>query len=180
MKKNRKKFNHRKKNEKRNNYKNLNPQKSNKEIKSVITNVKKNQNIEKTNDKGIITLSTTVSTNEEKKEKVIIDSKNLKSNQKIQIKKEKNIYLYKINTLSYQICSLCNKQIVNMSTAIFQKENNKYYHFECVTSEIRKRVILKPNQRISYMGSGIFAVIEDIKVDGKFKFSIKQRINFNK
>ncbi|HOL57423.1 MAG TPA: hypothetical protein PLD75_07680 [Spirochaetota bacterium] len=191
MKKHHKNFNNRNKKDLKNKDKN---QKNNREIKAVVTTVNKNiseekSKIDSSQNKGIkinfLNKNKTDNKNEQKeqkREKVIIDSKNLKSNQnkKIIVKRNRSIIPYKINTFSSEFCSICNKKIENMSTSIFQKDSGKYFHFDCVTSEIRKRVILKPNQRLSYIGSGTFAVIEDEKIDGKQKFVIKERINYAK
>lgn len=195
MKKHRKNFNNRNRN-------NKNIKKNTKEVKSVITTVNKktseedktidNQNENKS--KSIVTKINFLNKNErvEKNEKedktqirdrVIIDSRNLKTNQnkKIFVKRNRSIIPYKINTFSSEVCPLCNKIITNMSTSIPYKDSDKNCHFECVSEEIKKRVNLKQNQRLTYVGSGIFAVIEDEKkVDGKFKFVIKQRINYSK
>ncbi len=188
MKKHKKKFKNNKGNDRKINYnKNQNSQASNKEVKTVVTNVNKNIEVEK-KENPIINIFNKKEENKKEnqikveRERVIIDSRNLKSNQnkKIIVKRNRSIIPYKINTFSSEVCSLCNKPIVNMSTSIFQKESQKYCHFECATAEIRKRFILKPNQRITYVGSGIFAIIEDVKVDGKFKFVIKERVNFGK
>lgn len=115
---------------------------------------------------------------EQKQKKVIIDSRNLKSNKRKIC--DRSIIPYKINTFSTEICPLCNKPITDMSIAILQKTTEKHCHFDCVLADLRKKFILKQNQRLSYIGSGIFAIIEDVRLDGKVKFVIKERINYSK
>ncbi len=87
--------------------------------------------------------------------------------------------IYKINSLSSVTCSICGKVINNMSSSISDNNRDECYHFECVTNLLRKKLDIKPNQRLTYLGSLNFGVIEDNKdVNAKVKFSIKQKVQF--
>jgi len=101
-----------------------------------------------------------------------------KKNEKIRVKRNRTIIPYKINSFQNEICPICNKIIVNMSQSIMHKEKNKLAHFDCVFEEAKKLFLIKPTERFAYMGSGIFAVIEDVKAEGKQKFVIKEKIQY--
>jgi len=101
-----------------------------------------------------------------------------KKNEKIRVKRNRTIIPYKINSFQKEICPICNKIIVNMSQSIMHKEKNKPAHFDCVFEEAKKLFFLKQTERFAYMGSGIFAVIEDVKTEGKQKFVIKDKIQY--
>jgi len=101
-----------------------------------------------------------------------------KKNEKIRVKRNRTIIPYKINSFQNEICPICNKIIVNMSQSIMHKEKKKPAHFDCVFEEAKKLFLLKPSERFAYMGNGIFAVIEDVKSEGKQKFVIKEKIQY--
>ncbi len=64
-------------------------------------------------------------------------------------------------------CSYCDKVITDIASSI--KSADSYIHFECVIEKIKKEKNVKPNQIVSYIGRGSFAIIEKDE-EGKMKF----------
>jgi hypothetical protein len=86
---------------------------------------------------------------------------------------------YKINIADKKKCSKCNRTIEEMDSSIKDDKNNKVYHFNCVLSEIKKDNSIESKQRIVYLGSGAFGVIEDLDPSSNnHKFEIKKKIQF--
>ena len=56
-------------------------------------------------------------------------------------------------------CSICGKNIRDMSSAIIEKKSGEPAHFDCVINEIAKDEPLKENEKIVYLGSGKFGII---------------------
>jgi len=56
-------------------------------------------------------------------------------------------------------CELCENVIENIAEAI-SEGSAKFSHFDCVIEKISKKEKLAENQKISYIGRGIFAVVE--------------------
>lgn len=96
----------------------------------------------------------------------------------IRKKRPRTIIPYKINEIQMENCPICNKPINNMSTAIIDRATNTPAHFECILQSLKSRYTLKPNQRMTYVGSGGFAIIEDIRENGKMKFVIREKIQY--
>jgi hypothetical protein len=92
---------------------------------------------------------------------------------------QRNIIPYKLNNLERKTCLKCSKVISDMSCAIKDKNEEKYYHFDCIVRDIRKLNLLKQTERCAYLGSGIFGIIEDVKDNGQLKFVIKKRLDLN-
>ncbi|HOV13559.1 MAG TPA: hypothetical protein PK771_04690 [Spirochaetota bacterium] len=137
-----------------------------------IFNNGQNQNIEKINDKN----------NQEKNKKVITVNtfgKVSKNDFKFKSKIPRNIIPYKVATLDVVSCPICNKNINNMSNSIKDLTTEIPCHFECVVAELKKKVHVRQNQRIAYVGSGSFAVIEDVREDGRNKFVIIQKLQYS-
>lgn len=90
------------------------------------------------------------------------------------------IYAYKVNTFNKEDCAICSKKIIDMSNSIKDEENNKYYHFDCLMKEIENKnnIALKPMQRMAYLGSSTFGIVEDYKENGRNKFKIIQKFNY--
>lgn len=157
------------------------------DIKVVSTNVskdKKNKENKEKKDKKISFLSTkktsNIRTNKNKKFDRPKKTENLNKsipNKKAEIKS--NIMQYKLKGTDKQICSKCNRIIEDMDSSIKDTNNNKYYHFNCILNEIKKDNVLTAKQRIVYLGSGAFGIIENLSTDNNScKFVIKKKIQF--
>ncbi|MBN2544660.1 MAG: hypothetical protein JXB50_02605 [Spirochaetes bacterium] len=106
--------------------------------------------------------------------KTLIEQKNIKLPSF-----RKKISIYKVNELKEKSCAYCKKKIIEMSTAIMN-EDDKYFHFDCIIKELeeKNKDILKPAQRIVYLGNNTFGIIEEFKENGKIKFKINEKINY--
>ena len=66
-----------------------------------------------------------------------------------------------------------------MDSSIKDNKTNHYYHFNCVINEIKKDNVLEQKQRIVYLGSGAFGIIEDADQEpNSHKFIIKKKIQY--
>lgn len=70
-------------------------------------------------------------------------------------------------------CAICHKPIENIIQAISEPEGG-YSHFDCVLSKIASEHTLGPKQKVSYLGKGVFGIIET----EEGKFTIIERINY--
>jgi hypothetical protein len=91
---------------------------------------------------------------------------------------KRTIIPYTIKFPESTVCMKCGKKIEDMASAILDNVKNEYCHFDCIAEEIKKDVKMSGNQRFVYLGSGAFAVIEDIFEDGKKRFIIKNKIQY--
>lgn len=71
-------------------------------------------------------------------------------------------------------CPFCQKPVKYLSTAINVKGYSAPAHFDCVIKHIQDNYSLQPNQKISYLGKGVFGIIEAIKESPGFV--IKEKI----
>ena len=72
-------------------------------------------------------------------------------------------------------CSLCGKMITEMITALPNPADNKPAHFECVLNHVSEREEIRENEKIVYMGSGNFAVVDEKEYQQK-EWIIKRKI----
>ena len=118
----------------------------------------------------------------EKNKKIITVNSSGKVNKndfKFKSKIPRHIVPYKPATLEAASCPICNKIINNMSNSIKDITTEIPCHFECVVTELKKKVQVRQNQRIAYVGGGSFAVIEDVREDGRNKFIIIQKLQYS-
>ena len=57
------------------------------------------------------------------------------------------------------VCSVCGKNIRDLSSAITEKKSGEPAHFDCVIKDIAKDEPLQENEKIVYLGNGKFGVI---------------------
>ena len=144
-------------------------------FKSVSTNVK---NVSTKNNNNLNGIKNTNSNSHKIEHLHNNKTNNNRNEDRIAQRNLKVKPIYKLNSLTSVSCPICGKIINNMSSSMCSNDRNEYYHFECVTSSLRKKLNIKPNQRLTYLGSSSFGVIEDTKDNSKMKFSIKQKIQF--
>lgn len=68
-------------------------------------------------------------------------------------------------------CPLCGKVIENIASALVYPEGG-FCHFDCVLEKITKDERLTDKQKVSYIGRGTFAVVEE-QEDNGFSFAKK-------
>lgn len=71
-------------------------------------------------------------------------------------------------------CSICGKPIETIADAI-SEPNGSFSHFDCVIAKIREQERVTPEETVSYIGHGNFAVFTK---DEEGKFVIKTRIAY--
>lgn len=72
-------------------------------------------------------------------------------------------------------CALCGKPIEGIAQAICGPQPDSFNHFDCVLRKIEEDEHVLPKQKVSYIGKGVFAIIE---TDEEGKFVIVKRIPF--
>ena len=116
------------------------------------------------------------------KQEDLFQLKDPKRVRKLQNKKKRprNFVPYSVIKVESTVCPICEKKIENMADTITDRRTGQPAHFVCVHDELLKTLKLNDNQRLSYMGSGVFAVIEDVNEEGKQKFKIKEKFEYVK
>lgn len=108
--------------------------------------------------------------------------KNNKNNNKKSVEEYVQIYLNKrMNDNSEKpICPICNNPIYITEEGINHNETNKLAHFECILNEIRQKNIneIEENDKIVYLGSGTFGIIQERQNGKKSKLFVRKRINY--
>ncbi len=160
------------------------------EIKVVSTNVtkdkksKESKEIKEKKDKKIPFLSSkktnNIKINKSKKYDKPKKTEQLNKNiidKKSSIKNE--IMQYKLKAMEKQTCFKCSRVIEDMESSIKDTNVNKFYHFNCILNEIKKDNVINSKQRVVYLGSGAFGIIENLSSDSNsYKFVIKKKIQY--
>lgn len=77
------------------------------------------------------------------------------------------------------ICSICEKQIFDLSSAMSGRGGGSPVHFDCALAQAAEGEPLEPNERVAYVGRGAFAVVE-YRDKSMTAFTIKRRIQWEK
>lgn len=73
------------------------------------------------------------------------------------------------------VCSLCGEPVESIIEAI-RENDGSFSHFDCVIKKIEQQYNVQAPDKVSYVGSGCFAIVT---VEPNTKtFSIKQKINY--
>lgn len=75
-------------------------------------------------------------------------------------------------------CGVCGKPIRDILSAIFHPEKEGPVHFDCVMREISEKETLQNGEKLSYLGSGVFAIIRPAPGSEKAGFVIRKKIQF--
>lgn len=98
--------------------------------------------------------------------------------QKVQTRKpKKNFPAIVVPTIKEPVpeCAICGKPIEAIAQAICGPEPDAFNHFDCVLRKIEEDEHILPKQKVSYIGKGVFAIIE---TNEEGKFVIIKRIPF--
>ncbi len=77
-------------------------------------------------------------------------------------------------------CPLCGKPVYDLSTAVAaSKEAPEPAHFDCVLERVAAAEALAAGERLVYLGSGSFGVVE-FKDKSETLFTVKRRIQWEK
>lgn len=74
-------------------------------------------------------------------------------------------------------CGFCQKPIYDLSTALADRESGGPVHFDCALQRVTDRESLASGERLVYIGSGAFAVVE-YKDRSETAFTVKRRLPF--
>lgn len=80
-------------------------------------------------------------------------------------------------TMPQSDCPLCGKPIGEGSSALTERQTKLPAHFDCVLAAIAAQERLEGQERIVYLGSGGFAVIEGDQRSPS-RFTIKRKIQY--
>lgn len=58
------------------------------------------------------------------------------------------------------VCTLCGRPIDAIAEAIAESKEGTFSHFDCVLQKIAKEEHLAPQQKVSYIGRGVFAIVQ--------------------
>lgn len=77
-------------------------------------------------------------------------------------------------------CPLCGKPVYDLTTAVCaDKESGAPAHFDCVLERVAAAETLGPAERLVYLGSGSFGVVE-FKDKSESAFVVKRRVQWEK
>ncbi|TFG83873.1 MAG: hypothetical protein E4H20_04515 [Spirochaetales bacterium] len=76
-------------------------------------------------------------------------------------------------------CSICGKQIFDLSSAMSGREGSAPVHFDCALTQASEGERLEPNEKITYIGRGAFAVVE-FRDRSMTSFIVKRRIQWER
>jgi len=77
-------------------------------------------------------------------------------------------------------CPICGKPVYDLSTALScDREHPTPAHFDCVLERVAAAESLGPNEKLVYMGSGSFGVVE-FKDKNETVFAVKRRVQWEK
>ncbi|OEJ15810.1 hypothetical protein BFL38_10135 [Brachyspira hampsonii] len=101
---------------------------------------------------------------------------------------EKSIEEYEKNYLKKRmkeeverpICPICNEPIYIVEEAIRHNASGELAHFECILNEIKDNNIadMEEEDKIVYLGSGTFGIIQERQNGKNTRFFVRKRINY--
>ena len=91
---------------------------------------------------------------------------------------QKKIEAIKADKQNTPECPKCHQAVTELSTALADKKTGEPMHFDCVLEIIQQGEKLLPNQKISYIGQGRFAVLEFPNIHDTRNFSIVRIIEW--
>ena len=77
-------------------------------------------------------------------------------------------------------CPICNEPIYIIEEAIRHNSTGELAHFECILNEIRDNNIseMEEEDKIVYLGSGTFGIIQERQNGKTSRFFVRKRINY--
>jgi hypothetical protein len=74
------------------------------------------------------------------------------------------------------ICSLCNKPITDVASAIGGRRDDEVFHFDCILAQLKQRETLGEGDSLTYIGGGRFGIVRH---ESQKKFTIKKIIEWD-
>lgn len=75
-------------------------------------------------------------------------------------------------------CAICGEQINDMASAINNRGDGNPVHFDCVLKQLSEQEKPGPNEKVTYIGNGKFAVLHFDNVHDMRHFSIVKEIEW--
>lgn len=75
-------------------------------------------------------------------------------------------------------CPICEREVMDLSSAITYRETGTPAHFDCVMRKIGQNEDVSQNEKICYLGKGSFGIIRMQKAGGSVPFIIRKRIQY--
>lgn len=78
------------------------------------------------------------------------------------------------------LCPVCNKPIYIIEEAIRHNTSGELAHFECILDEIKENNMsdMQEEDKIVYLGSGTFGIIQERQNGKNTRFFVRKRINY--
>ena len=80
--------------------------------------------------------------------------------------------------LVFPDCSACGQPVRDLSSALTHRETGKPAHFDCILKELRETNPLGPQEKLCYLGGGVFGVLTWRSEGNPGSFVIKRRIPY--
>ena len=78
----------------------------------------------------------------------------------------------------YPACPLCAEPVRDLASALTHRQSGKPAHFDCIVKVVREANPLGPQEKICYLGGGVFGVLT-WRIEGNpATFVIKRRIPY--
>lgn len=74
-------------------------------------------------------------------------------------------------------CPLCGKPVTDILSALIDRTSSQPAHFDCVLSSVSEAEKPQAQERVVYLGSGVFAVVETDPRSPQ-KFQVKRKIQY--
>jgi hypothetical protein len=74
-------------------------------------------------------------------------------------------------------CPICNKPVRELPTALSCRSTGTPAHFDCVLKELKDAHELLPQEKLCYLGGGIFGILQ-FRTTGSNRFTIKKKIPY--
>jgi hypothetical protein len=74
-------------------------------------------------------------------------------------------------------CPICGKPVSDILSAITERASSSPAHFDCVLSSLAEAEKPQANERLVYLGAGVFAVVEADQRNPQ-KFQVKRKIQY--
>ena len=113
---------------------------------------------------------------------------NLQLKRRLRLRRKKSIEEYEKSYLKKRmredverpICPICNEPIYIIEEAIRHNASGELAHFECILNEIKENNIsdMEEEDKIVYLGSGTFGIIQERQNGKNTRFFVRKRINY--
>ena len=75
-------------------------------------------------------------------------------------------------------CPVCEKHIRDVYSAVSYSVTQTPAHFNCILNELKDANELKPNEKICYLGSGSFGIVQFRGPESPIRIFIRKRIQY--